>query len=85
MICSSLLTIRNGMCSINYEPQGKICKKKEEGDSAISNGQNSLPHLLISTKTYEHKSNINLEVLSLLLHGCVQRILLLLYSNTRIT
>ena len=57
MICSLLLTIRNGIYSINYEPQGKICKKKkEEGDSAISNGQNSLPDLLISTKMYEHKS-----------------------------
>ena len=33
---------------------------------------------------YEHKSYINLEVLSLLLHGCVQCILLLLYSNRRI-
>ena len=60
MICPLLLTIRNGLCSINYEPQGTICKKKEEGDSAISNGQNSLPDLLISTKMYEHKSYINL-------------------------
>ena len=33
-----------------------VKKKKEEGDSAISNGQNSVPDLLISTKMYEHKS-----------------------------
>lgn len=47
-------------------PRARLVKKKEEGDSAISNGHNSLPDLLISTKMYEHKSNINLEVLLLL-------------------
>ena len=44
--------------------------QEEEGDSAmISNGQNSLPDLLISTKMYEHKNNniiTNLGGLSLL-------------------
>lgn len=51
--------------------RARFVKKKEEVDSAmISNGQNSLPDLLISTKMYEHKNNkiiINLEGLSLLL------------------
>ena len=47
------------MCSINYEPQGKICKKKEVRCSAISNGyKNSLLDLLISTKMYELKNNM---------------------------